>query len=113
MTPQALVRREHRWVTVAEGYHDYWESLALDRYDTPEEQLAAAILIDAFNTAHGKFSSFSGYANGYARTRLIRQARWWFRNDGLWMFSLRLVCQILDLDIDAVRRAALAPARLH
>jgi hypothetical protein len=66
------------------------------RYDSPEKRLMAAVLEDALDVY---------YRSDTKRTAGRRQEayEWIWADDPRWPFSFRCICDILDLDADAIR----------
>jgi hypothetical protein len=63
-------------------------------------RLCLAILTDALKGLEG----FGGRGSSIARTRYGHEAWDWVLSDAWYFFSFSLVCTVLDLDMEAVRR---------
>lgn len=72
----------------------------------PEENLCLAVLVDALDT----LQKYHQATNSKGR-RLWWEASYWVRSDDRqWPFAFLNICELLDLDPDAVRTRAMARA---
>jgi hypothetical protein len=77
--------------------------------DTPERALMRAVLQRALDDLSGIFAVAMGLR---ARGRLQRETEEWFLSEDMtWPYSFVNICQVLNLDAGAIRRALLAPQR--
>ena len=75
--------------------------------DSPERALMRAVLARAVDDLSGVFAVAMGLR---ARGRLQRETEEWFLSeDEAWPYSFVNICQALNLDAGALRRALLAP----
>jgi hypothetical protein len=69
---------------------------------TPERRLLIAILADAVDCYQKNLSASTG-----RRRRLCREAEdWILSDDQSWVFSFRNICDVLGVDVDALRAEA-------
>jgi hypothetical protein len=66
-----------------------------------ERRLMAAILADAFD-CYQKYM----FTNNVRQRKLFREAEIWLQSDDYWVFSFRNICEVLGLDVSALREQA-------
>jgi len=76
------------------------QAFAYRRGAAPEKRLMAAVLEDAVNC----FQKYRAATNRRGRRFFREASEWIMTDDTQWEFSFYNICQILDLDIDCLRR---------
>jgi hypothetical protein len=74
----------------------------------PERRLITAVLEDAINRA----TKYRFATDGPGRRLFDEEQQWLFSEETHWPYSFECICDVLDLDADAVRQGLrVAPVR--